>query len=772
VSYALKVDVKPTSEGWIFTCGNRHAGPYRDLDSLDPVKVAALLSGLGQEDIEEWKQEPGLNREKWIVKPKDVLAAKIMVENCLSLKAQKAEAPSLEAFSTHISKIDASLAGRLVKVNAQIVSEQSQKALPQRLIISCSRCGAEAEADLLKAECIGLLEAVVFKQKGMLRQRALAWLNNEEGSTCETETGHKVQVEESGHVDYAVLGVRDLLEEMEKFDQHVYQSRRVHLVGAKVPQSKRVCIEGYVVVEPINRDLCLLAYKIEPLETQVAGFQVTPEDCKEWTKWFNPEMDIKAQIAPDMVGRENVQYAYLLVLHSVPEIPDIHGKIIRGCLRALLFGDTKTYKSESGKDLTINHYGFGGYVVAESSSRTGITYTIDTENKAIVWGELPNNDLGLTVIDGLHAMFSEEMKELRESLENQRITVRRFVSGDALARTRVIGIFNPNKPMNQYVYPCMALKDNSAFYDPPDLTRWDIFIPFSKEDVSEEAIAARTPRQRPVPEQVFKRHVYWAWSRKPEHIRYSEAAKGLIIEASVELMQEYVLSSLPVVHLGIRDVLCRLSVAQACLEHSTDETHTLVIVDLSHVKKALAFYKDMLDKLHLREYKIEEEGRLEISPGEFEEMVGKLTERQLAILNSVKIQSKSSGVLAEELGVSVDTIQRDYKTLRGFGLITTSPRVGITLTARGVQFLKLLREGNIRIPAKNADIRIILSVSEKLSLVLGKARELAREGLVSKFDVADALSGRLPRDEIFQLLQQLEKEGKLAPKGPEWYLVV
>jgi hypothetical protein len=110
--------------------------------------------------------------------------------------------------------------------------------------------------------------------------------------------------------------------------------------------------------------------------------------------------------------------------------------------------------------------------------------------------------------------------------------------------------------------------------------------------------------------------------------------------------------------------------------------------------------------------------------------------------------------------------------LRGFGLITTSPRVGITLTARGVQFLKLLREGNIRIPAKNADIRIILSVSEKLSLVLGKARELAREGLVSKFDVADALSGRLPRDEIFQLLQQLEKEGKLAPKGPEWYLVV
>lgn len=460
------------------------------------------------------------------------------------------------------------------------------------------------------------------------------------------------------------------------------------------------------------------------------------------------------------------------MLHSVPEILDIHGKIIRGCLRALAFGDTKTYKSENGKDLTINHYGFGGYVVAESSSRTGITYTVDTENKAIVWGELPNNDLGLVVIDGLHTMFSEEMKELRESLENQRITVRRFVSGDALARTRVIGIFNPNKPMNQYVYPCMALKDNNAFYEPPDLTRWDIFLPFTREDVSEEAIVARTPKQRPVLEQVFKRHVYWAWSRKPEHIRYSEAAKGLIIEASVELMREYALSSLPIVHLGIRDVLCRLSVAQACLEHSTDETHALILVDLPHVERALAFYRDMLDRLKLREYKLEEEGSLEISPGEFEEIIRELGPRGLEILNSIKILSKSSAVLAEELDVSVETIKRDYKPLIKYGLISTSPRVGATLTARGVQFLKLLASGNSVIVSKNDTITLIPSVGEKISVVYGKCRELARDGLVNKFEVADALEDRVARDEVFRLLVELEKEGKLASKGPQWYLVV
>lgn len=275
----------------------------------------------------------------------------------------------------------------------------------------------------------------------------------------------------------------------------------------------------------------------------------------------------------------------------------------------LLFGDTKTYKSEGAMDLT-GYYGSGGFVVAESNSRTGITYSIDTENRAIVWGELPNNDLGLTVIDGLHSMFAEEMKELREALENQRIIVRRYVSGEALARTRVIGIFNPNRPMNQYMYACMAVKDSAAFYDPPDITRWDLFLPFAEDDVPKEEIASRKPRERPLPKKCFKRHIYWAWSRKPEHIQYMEEAKGFIVKASVELMKEYSLSNLPIVHLGIRDVVCRLSVAQACLDHSTDETHTLVIADMKHVEKALDFYEGMLSLLRLKEYKLEEGGAL------------------------------------------------------------------------------------------------------------------------------------------------------------------
>ena len=65
-----------------------------------------------------------------------------------------------------------------------------------------------------------------------------------------------------------------------------------------------------------------------------------------------------------------------------------------------------------------------------------------------------------------------------------------------------------------------------------------------------------------------------------------------------------------------------------------------------------------------------------------------------------------------------------------------------------------------------------LSVGEKLKIVYDEARALSKDGLVSKFDVADALKGRVDRNDVFKLLEKLDEEGKLAAKGQEYYLVV
>ncbi|MFQ6077222.1 MAG: hypothetical protein ACE5Z5_14005, partial [Candidatus Bathyarchaeia archaeon] len=65
-----------------------------------------------------------------------------------------------------------------------------------------------------------------------------------------------------------------------------------------------------------------------------------------------------------------------------------------------------------------------------------------------------------------------------------------------------------------------------------------------------------------------------------------------------------------------------------------------------------------------------------------------------------------------------------------------------------------------------------LTLGEKMKLVYDKARELATDSTVSKFKVADSLKGRLERREVFDLLEKLAEEGKLAPKGIESYRVV
>ena len=73
----MTVEVKLSTDGWVFACKNRQAGPFRNLNAIDFVQVATELSGLDQQAVEEWEAYPGENIEKWTTTPKDVLKAKL-----------------------------------------------------------------------------------------------------------------------------------------------------------------------------------------------------------------------------------------------------------------------------------------------------------------------------------------------------------------------------------------------------------------------------------------------------------------------------------------------------------------------------------------------------------------------------------------------------------------------------------------------------------------------------------------------------------------------
>ncbi|MCD6263191.1 Rrf2 family transcriptional regulator [Candidatus Bathyarchaeota archaeon] len=562
--------------------------------------------------------------------------------------------------------------------------------------VVCERCGFASTfryEDLDGEEKLSLLRTLLFKDGNGL-------LGLVDAPECKRGAPHRWRLypsETEGHLDLTLVFAFDPLEPLnpsKAFKERVEQKVKLYLVGCQPPNSKSMRIEGWVTCQPKTRDITIIADKAEACGDEASEFKVGEEDRRLWMRYFmgrEPEKLLN-QVAPTMVGRPLAQEALLLMLHSVAVIPDVYGQPIRGCLRVLFYGDTKTHKSRSGKDLTIDHYGLGDYVVGETSSRAGLTYTIDSENRVLIWGALPLNDLGLVVIDGLHSIHKEEWREFREALETMRVIVRRMVSGEALARVRILGIFNPgmrqHKPLSAYLYPCEALQDTWIFSDPPDVTRWDVFIPFSTGDVPKSLVTRARPKERPVPDEVFLRHVMWAWSRRPDQIHYMEGAKRLIEDRAERLIEAYSLDTVPIVHLGYRDVITRISVAYATLMHSVDDSHENIVVKAEHVEKAIAFLKKMIEALELKKYKNEVEGKREITTLEAEEIIADLDEEAIAILNALKSGHKTSDELAELLGVSPKTIKRRYGTLRRHGLIKTTTGKGVELSIRGINFVK------------------------------------------------------------------------------------
>jgi biotin operon repressor len=283
------------------------------------------------------------------------------------------------------------------------------------------------------------------------------------------------------------------------------------------------------------------------------------------------------------------------------------------------------------------------------------------------------------------------MGQFREAIEQQEVAVNRSVKGVAPSRVRLAVALNCGRDqetdVGSYLFPCLALRDTYVFRKNADVTRFDLYVGFGNKDVSPTEIANRTTGTLPMPVEVFRRHILWVFSRGLNHIRYEEEAKDAIKKRTHELIGKYACTEIPIVHLGLREVLSRLSVAQAASEHSTDAAHELIIVRAEHVERVCEYYEKVLDALGLREYKLDTEGRSTVNESEALSLATMFDETHWAICDAIKYSPCSSPVLAKALGVSDKTIKRHYVSLSEHSIIETRPGKGITLTARGMSFM-------------------------------------------------------------------------------------
>jgi hypothetical protein len=255
--------------------------------------------------------------------------------------------------------------------------------------------------------------------------------------------------------------------------------------------------------------------------------------------------------------------------------------------------------------------------------------------------------------------------------------------------------------MGQYPFRCAAIPDTKPFPNGPDISRVDIWITSARADVPKEQIANRQGAERPIDAKRFLEFVHWAWSRKSSQVSYTPTAAAKIRETAAWFMREYGAASIPVVHDGFMDVLCRVSVSDAALSFSTTDGENVVVTD-ENVERAAAFLTSMCDALELKPYRLAAEEGAMLTGGDFLAVSDRIEKDGRAIVNLLanhlnesmtakEIAKALNGDGGEGAGWTEQIVVDRYGDLKDEELIETTRGKGVVLTPRGMAYFNLYR---------------------------------------------------------------------------------
>jgi predicted transcriptional regulator/ribosomal protein L37AE/L43A len=591
----------------------------------------------------------------------------------------------LEAFRNYNpSSIDASLINKEISIRGNIKGQKQGQAIPKTVLVTCKDCGEDYTEEFTSKRDLESFLTSKQNQHNLIKSK----ISEEDCGECGSSEFYWKGLE---YFDKAWLQLQDLIEESESFSTNQNNKVPVYVVDDKLPDSKTVKIKGSVHVNQQSDNIFVIGEKIEPEQESFHNIEFSQEEHEEYGKKWEKEK-AEQMVDSEMIGRPKSRTALQLVAHSPVRIPTITGKTTRGALRVNFFGDGGTNKSKQVKLLTKNNYRLGGFMNAETGSRTGLLYSINTDKNVIEWGALPLNDMGLLGIDGFNEMNDDELTQMREVMEDLQVEVNRSVQGSAPARTRIIACMNPEKTPMSYEYknPAKALEQMDQFSG-PDYRRWDLFVPFGKDDVDLEEINYRDAAEKPYSEEFYRKHVLWAWNLDPKDILYTDGFSNELKTQSYNLVNSFEFADLQIVSGAFREKLTRLSVAWAVLKHSVTEDGR-VKVSSSHVLEVKEFFTDLMSDMGIQDAKEDYEERTTVDEEEVRDLVEELGEDQLSILKVVYEENPiSSSDISEHVDSSDRTVKKKWKKLKKDKLIEVKKGEGAVTTPRCMQFVDILK---------------------------------------------------------------------------------
>ena len=368
---------------------------------------------------------------------------------------------------------------------------------------------------------------------------------------------------------------------------------------------------GYTCPDPRTQKTVTIITKATGALRAHEDFEM-PDSTKKgldriWRRRVDPyrmvrwESSILAKHFSRIVHRETLHDWMVLLWHSILELPVAGGRE-PGWLDILVVGDARTGKGRTVQGC-LDAYGCGEVLSGKRCTVPGlIGGTIRHKGGFdVTAGAWTLHDGLLTVIDeSTHpSVFRETTRARSEGVAE---FTQAGVTQRTTARVRKGWLCNPppGKSLAGYRYGAEVMRDLVAAEE--DVARWDCAIGIISDVPVAEIVQASDPVRTPcpIPRDLWSAKVRWAWSRRMEHVRWSEAARLELSQRAGGLVGDYETSSVGLIQKGNTHAkLRRVAAAVAAATWSTSDGVHLIIGD-AHVRAADRFLRDALDGPGLR----------------------------------------------------------------------------------------------------------------------------------------------------------------------------
>jgi len=492
--------------------------------------------------------------------------------------------------------------GKTISFNGTLSSlDETPYIVPQKICVSCTRdqpnchvCPVQAmEEDestgtvelTIRGTSIGILsmiEAPISKQREAIREalripacKVASFTIKSSYNVYDTRVSPQLQIG-GGHRDHVVVPA--------------------FIVSSTLPDlNSPYVFQGRVHPDPRTQHAVLLLNELSRTEDSLAAFSLSDKDIEELQVFSGPIQQKLEEIYADLEAnvtrickRSDLHFIVDLAYHS-PMYVQFEGQPHRGWLNALILGDSAQGKSEVSQRL-MEHYGLGERVDCKNASVAGLLGGLQQHGTRyiVTWGMIPQHDGRLLFMEEVKGASPEILSRLTDMRSSGVAELPKIERRRAHARTRLVWISNPRSDRAVAAFNFGVEAIHELIPGLEDIRRFDAALIVSSRQVDPKDINRflldKPPMMPRFSSHLCRKLILWAWTRKPDQVRFTRDAELCAMEEASALCDEFT-DALPLIDKGTTKLkLARLAAALAARLFSHDpEDPSVLLVQKEHV---------------------------------------------------------------------------------------------------------------------------------------------------------------------------------------------